>query len=176
MVYVIENNGVYGLTKGQFSATADEGQQLKYARLTTSCPRWTCALEAIVAGATSWPAPSPATPSRSQTLLKAALAYHGTAVLDIISPCVTFNNHADSTKSYSYGKAHEEPLHDLSFIPSFAEVQVEYAPGEVRDVRLHDGPLIRLRKLGEDYNPGDRAWPPWACWSAPAPAMSSSLG
>lgn len=155
MVYIIENNGVYGLTKGQFSATADQGASLKYAGYNPLPPVDLCA-EAIIAGC-GFVARSFAGDARQvRELIKAAFSFHGTAVIDVISPCVTFNNHNDSTKSYSYGKAHEEPIHDLSFIPSFDEVQVEYAPGEVRDVRLHDGPVIRLRKIGEDYNPGDR--------------------
>src|SRR5205814_9575387 len=94
---------------------------------------------------------------QARELLKAAMSYHGTAVVDIISPCVTYNNHEDSNKSYTWGKAHEERLHDISFIAPYEEVTVDYAPGEVRQVRLHDGPLINLRKLEEDYDPTNKA-------------------
>ncbi len=155
MVYIIENNGVYGLTKGQFSPTADMGVRLKYAGYNPLPPVDLCA-EAIIAGGGFVARSFAGDAKQLRELIKAAFSFHGTAVIDVISPCVTFNNHDESTKSYAYGKAHKEPIHDLSFIPSFDAVQVEYAPGEVRDVRLHDGPVIRLRKLDEDYNPSDR--------------------
>jgi 2-oxoglutarate ferredoxin oxidoreductase subunit beta len=89
-------------------------------------------------------------------LIKAAIAHRGTAVLDIISPCVTFNDHDGSTKSYSWIKDHEESIADVSFIPFFEEVHVDYEPGTVRDVELHDGSHILLKKLGEDHDPTDR--------------------
>lgn len=155
MVYIIENNGVYGLTKGQFSATAERGANLKYAGVNQLPPIDFCA-EAVLAGC-GFVARSFAGDARQvRELIKAAFCFHGTAVIDIISPCVTFNNHDESTKSYGYGKAHEEPLHDLTFIPHREELTVEYAPGTVREVELHDGSLIRLRKLGADHNPADR--------------------
>ena len=155
MVYIIENNGVYGLTKGQFSATADRGASLKYAGVNQLPPIDLCA-EALIAGC-GFVARSFAGDARQvRELIKAAFCFHGTAVIDVISPCVTFNNHDESTKSYSYGKAHEEPLHDLTFIPHYEELAVAIEPGEVRDVRLHDGPVIRLRKIGADYDPTDR--------------------
>lgn len=155
MVYIIENNGVYGLTKGQFSATADMGATLKYAG-TNALPPVDLCEEALIAGC-GFVARSFAGDARQvRELIKAAFSFRGTAVIDVISPCVTFNNHDESTKSYGYGKAHEEPLHDLSFIAKHQEVTVEYEPGEVRDVRLHDGPTIRLRKLGADYDPTSR--------------------
>jgi 2-oxoglutarate ferredoxin oxidoreductase subunit beta len=155
MVYIIENNGVYGLTKGQFSATADMGASLKYAGVNPLPPVDLCA-EAIIAGCGFVARSFAGDAKQVRELIKAAFSFHGAAVIDVISPCVTFNNHDDSTKSYGYGKAHEEPIHDLSFIPKYAAVEVAYEPGEVRDVRLHDGPTIRLRKIGEDYDPGDR--------------------
>ncbi len=118
MVYIIENNGVYGLTKGQFSATADVGQKLKYAGVNELPPIDLC-MEAIIAGA-GFVARSFAGDARQvRELLKAALNFRGTAVLDIISPCVTFNNHEESTKSYPWGKQHEEPLHDITFVPKY---------------------------------------------------------
>jgi 2-oxoglutarate/2-oxoacid ferredoxin oxidoreductase subunit beta len=155
MVYIIENNGVYGLTKGQFSATADAGQVLKYAGHNDFPPVDLC-LEAIAAGCGFVARSFAGDAKQVRELIKAAFNARGTAVIDVISPCVSFNNHDESTKSYGFGKAHEEPIHDLSFIPKQEEVTVEYAPGEVRDVRLHDGPLIRLRKIGIDYDPSDR--------------------
>ncbi|NTV62091.1 MAG: 2-oxoacid:ferredoxin oxidoreductase subunit beta [Oscillochloris sp.] len=155
MVYIIENNGVYGLTKGQFSATADQGASLKYAGYNPLPPVDLCA-EAIIAGCGFVARSFAGDAKQLRALIKAAFSFHGTAVIDVISPCVTFNNHDESTKSYGYGRAHEEPIHDLSFIPAFAEVAVEYEPGEMREVRLHDGPMIRLRKLDHEYNPSDR--------------------
>ncbi|HBY95873.1 MAG: 2-oxoacid:ferredoxin oxidoreductase subunit beta [Ardenticatenaceae bacterium] len=155
VVYIIENNGVYGLTKGQFSATADVGQELKYAGRNELPPIDIC-LEAVVADCGFVARSFAGDAKQVRALLKAAMAYKGTAVLDIISPCVTFNNNEQSTKSYPYGKAHEEPLHDITFVPAFEEITVEYEPGTVQDVELHDGSVIQLRKLDEDYDPTDR--------------------
>jgi 2-oxoglutarate ferredoxin oxidoreductase subunit beta len=162
MVYIIENNGVYGLTKGQFSATADEGLELKYAGRNVFPPEDLCA-EAIIGGCGFVARSFSGDPKQVRELLKAALSHRGTAVLDIISPCVTFNNRDDSPKSYSWGKAHEEPLHDLAyipadFVPEKEEIIIDdYDPGEVKKVELHDGSMIKLRKLEEDYDPADRA-------------------
>jgi len=89
-------------------------------------------------------------------MLKAAIAHRGTVMLDVVSPCVTFNDHEGSTKSYQYMKDHEEPLHEVSFIPHFEEIDVEYEPGTALDVRMHDGSHLRLRKLEEDYDPRDQ--------------------
>ncbi|HMQ32902.1 MAG TPA: 2-oxoacid:ferredoxin oxidoreductase subunit beta [Chloroflexaceae bacterium] len=155
MVYIIENNGVYGLTKGQFSATADQGASLKYAGVNELPPIDLCA-EALIAGCGFVARSFAGDAKQVRELIKAAFSFRGTAVIDVISPCVTFNNHDESTKSYAYGKAHEEPLHDLTFIPRYDEMQLELEAGEVRDVRLHDGPVIRLRKLAADHDPGDR--------------------
>ncbi len=155
MVFIIENNGVYGLTKGQFSATADEGQRLKAVGL-NELPALDLCAEAIVAGA-GFVARSFAGDARQVTeLLKAAIRFGGTAIIDVVSPCVTFNNHDESTKSYSYGKAHEVPIHDVTFVPDFEEIRVDYAPGEVVTVQLHDGPAVQLRKLDREYDPTDR--------------------
>ena len=155
MVYIIENNGVYGLTKGQFSATADIGQKLKYAGTNELVPIDLC-LEAVIAECGFVGRSFAGDAKQVRELLKAALSYQGTAVLDIISPCVTFNNHEESTKSYPYGKAHEERIHDINFIEAKDEVQVDYDPGTTRMVKMHDGPTIQLRKLGNDYDPTDR--------------------
>jgi len=155
MVYIVENNGVYGLTKGQFSATADVGQQLKYAGLNELPPIDLC-IEAIASGCGFIARSFAGDAKQVRELLKAAISFKGTALLDIISPCVTFNNHEESTKSYSWGKAHEERLHDITFVQAYDEIQVDYEPGTVRQVKLHDGPTIQLRKLDEDYNPTDK--------------------
>ncbi len=155
MVYVIENNGVYGLTKGQFSATADVGQQLKYAGTNELVPIDLC-LEAIVAECGFVARSFAGDAKQVRELLKAAMSYAGTAVLDIISPCVTFNNNPDSTKSYAYGKEHEEVLQDITFVPAFEEIEVDYEPGTVQEVRLHDGPTILLKKLDRGHDPTDK--------------------
>jgi 2-oxoglutarate ferredoxin oxidoreductase subunit beta len=155
MVYIIENNGVYGLTKGQFSATADMGQKLKYAG-TNELPPLDLCVEALVAGCGFVARSFAGDAKQVRELLKAAMSYKGLAVIDIISPCVTFNNHEDSTKSYAYGKEHEERLHDITFIARREEISVDYEPGTVKEVQLYDGPVIQLRKLDEDYDPTDR--------------------
>ena len=155
MVYIVENNGVYGLTKGQFSATADEDQRLKYAGW-NRLPEIDICLEAIAAGCGFVARSFSGDAKQVRTLLKAALSHDGTAVLDIISPCVAFNNDDSSRKSYGYGKANEIPLHDIGFIPQEEEIEIEdYEPGEMRVVELHDGSIIKLRKLEEDYDPTD---------------------
>ena len=156
MVYIVENNGVYGLTKGQFSATADEGQQLKYAG-TNELPPIDICMEAILAGCGFVARSFSGDPKQVRELLKAALSHRGTAVLDIISPCVAFNNHDSSTKSYAYGKDHEEPLHDIGWVAPAEEIMIEdYEPGEMQLVELHDGSQIQLRKLEDDYDPQDK--------------------
>ncbi len=156
MVYIVENNGVYGLTKGQFSATADEGQELKYAGRNELPPIDIC-MEAILAGCGFVARSFSGDAQQVRELLKAALSHRGTAVLDIISPCVAFNNHDSSTKSYGYGKEHEEQLHDIGWVPPAEEIEIEeYAPGEMQVVEMHDGSHIQLRKLEEDYDPTDK--------------------
>ncbi len=156
MVYIVENNGVYGLTKGQFSATADEGQALKYAGVNDLPPIDIC-MEAVIAGCGFVARSFSGDAKQVRELLKAALSHRGTAVLDIISPCVAFNNHDTSTKSYGYGKDHEAPLHDFGWVPPAEEIAIEaYEPGEMRVVEMHDGSHIQLRKLEEDYDPTDK--------------------
>jgi 2-oxoglutarate ferredoxin oxidoreductase subunit beta len=156
MVYVIENNGVYGLTKGQFSATADSGSTLKTGAVNELQPIDTCAL-AIQLGATFVGRSFSGDKKQLSAMLKAALVHRGMAFLDVISPCVTFNDHEGSTKSYSWLKEHQEPLQELSFIPAFDEISVDYDPGTTVEVRLHDGSRLRLRKLGPDYDPSSRS-------------------
>jgi 2-oxoglutarate ferredoxin oxidoreductase subunit beta len=155
MVYIVENNGVYGLTKGQFSATADEGQKLKYAGLNELPPIDVC-MEAIIADCGFVARSFAGDPRQVETLLKAALSHRGTAVIDIISPCVSFNDHEDSTKSYSWGKSHEEVVSEFSFIPVRDEITVDYEEGQTAEVQMHDGARIRLKKLDNNYDPRDR--------------------
>jgi 2-oxoglutarate/2-oxoacid ferredoxin oxidoreductase subunit beta len=155
MVYIVENNGVYGLTKGQFSATADEGQQLKYQGVNDLPPLDIC-LEALAANATFVARSFAGDPKQVEELLKAAISHRGIAVLDIISPCVTFNNHDTSTKSYGFGKENEIPLHELNFVPfNYEEIEIEEYEREA-EVVLHDGSKLFLKKIDEDHDPTDR--------------------
>ena len=156
VVYVIENNGVYGLTKGQFSATADVGSKLKTGVVNDLPPIDTCAL-AIQLGATFVGRSFSGDKKQLSAMLRAAIAHRGTSMLDVISPCVTFNDHEGSTKSYAYMKDHDAPLQELSFIPAYQDIAVEYDPGTMTEVTLHDGSRLRLRKLEEGYDPSDRA-------------------
>jgi len=155
MIYIIEDNGVYGLTKGQFSATADVGSKLKSGVVNELPPIDTCLL-AVQLGATFVGRSFSGDKRQLSAMLKAAIAHNGTVMLDVVSPCVTFNDHEGSTKSYQYMKDHEEPLHEVSFVPHFEEIDVEYDPGTALDVRMHDGSHLRLRKLEEDYDPRDQ--------------------
>jgi 2-oxoglutarate ferredoxin oxidoreductase subunit beta len=155
LIYVIEDNGVYGLTKGQFSATADVGSTLKTGTANELPPFDCCAL-ALKWGATFVARSFSGDKKQLQTLLKAAIAHKGLAVIDVVSPCVTFNDHDGSTKSYTYVKDHEEVLHELDFVPFFQDIAVEIPEGEVRDVELHDGSHLRIRKVDRDFDPTDR--------------------
>jgi 2-oxoglutarate ferredoxin oxidoreductase subunit beta len=155
MIYIVENNGVYGLTKGQFSATAEAGLALKKQGQNMYMPIdivW----EAVVGNASFVARSFAGDPKQVKELIKAAFHHEGIAVLDIISPCVTFNNQDDSHHSYAWGKLHEAALHELSFVPPAEEILVEYEEGETIDVNLHDGSQIFLKKLGLDYDPTDR--------------------
>jgi len=155
IIYIIEDNGVYGLTKGQFSATADLGSKLKTGVINDLPPIDTCAL-AISLGATLVGRSFSGDKKQLHSMLKAAIAHKGTVMLDVVSPCVTFNDHEGSTKSYKYMKDHEEPLQDIDFVPSFEEINVEYDEGTTVEVTMHDGSRLRLRKLEEDYDPTNR--------------------
>jgi len=155
MIYVIENNGVYGLTKGQFSATADLGSTLKTG-VANDLPPFDCCALALKWGATFVARSFSGDKKQLQAILKTAIAHRGLSVIDVISPCVTFNDHTGSTKSYSYMKEHEEVLQELDFVPYFEDISVEIAEGEVRDVRMHDGSHLRIRKLDRDFDPTDR--------------------
>ena len=155
MIYIIEDNGCYGLTKGQFSPTADLGSTLKTGVINDLPPIDTCIL-AIELGASFVARSFSGDPKQLKSILKAAISHKGTAMIDVISPCVTFNDHEGSTKSYSYVKDHEEPLGDVSFVPFFEDITTEYDPGTSTTVTLHNGSRIVLSKLPEDYHPTDK--------------------
>ncbi len=155
VVYVIEDNGVYGLTKGQFSATADRGATLKTGVVNDLPAIDTCAL-AIQLGASFVGRSFSGDKRQLSALLKAAFSHRGTAMLDVVSPCVTFNDHEGSTKSYAYMKDHDAPIHEMSYVSAREDIAVEYDPGTTVEVTLHDGSRLRLRKLEEGYDPRDR--------------------
>src|ERR1051325_162061 len=155
MVYICENSGVYGLTKGQFSATADKGSKSKTA-VNSDSPIDLVSL-ALLLGATFVARSFSGDKHQLVPLLKAAIAHQGSAILDVISPCVQFNNNPDSTKSYDFVREHNEAVNRIDFVVPRAEITVDYAPGSVETVRQHDGSLIRLAKLDPDYDPHDRA-------------------
>src|SRR5438270_3030172 len=155
IIYIIEDNGVYGLTKGQFSATADLGSTLKSGTTNELPPIDTCEL-AISLGATFVGRSFSGDKRQLHSMLKAAIAHKGTVLLDVISPCVTFNDHEGSTKSYKYMLDHEEPRQEINFIPAFENISVDYDPGTTIEVEMHDGSKLRLRKLEEDYDPTNR--------------------
>ncbi len=155
LIYIIEDNGVYGLTKGQFSATADLGSKLKTGVVNDLPAIDTCTL-AIQLGATFVGRSFSGDKKQLLTMLKAAIAHKGTVMLDVISPCVTFNDHEGSTKSYKYMQEHEEAITEVGFVPHFENIDIEYDPGTTYDVEMHDGSHLRLRKLHEDYDPSSR--------------------
>src|SRR5271165_1429430 len=155
IIYVLEDNGVYGLTKGQFSATADLGSTLKTGVVNDLPAIDTCAL-AIQLGATFVARSFSGDKRQLHSMLKAAIAHKGTVMLDVVSPCVTFNDHEGSTKSYKYMKEHEEPLQDIDFVPAFEDITVDYGEGTVTEVTMHDGSLLRLHKLEESYDPTNK--------------------
>jgi len=157
MVYIVENNGVYGLTKGQFSATAEKGLQLKHQGENPYMPVDIC-MEALVSNATFVARSFAGNSKQVKELLKAALAHDGIAVLDIISPCVTFNNQENAFHSYAWGKDHEEPLHEISYIAPRNEIilEREMEDGEVREVAMHDGSTVILKNLERGYDPTNR--------------------
>jgi 2-oxoglutarate/2-oxoacid ferredoxin oxidoreductase subunit beta len=155
LIYIIEDNGVYGLTKGQFSATADLGSKLKTGVVNDLPPIDTCAL-AIELGATFVGRSFSGDKRQLLAMLKAAISHKGTVMLDVISPCVTFNDHEGSTKSYKYMQEHEEAVNEVGFVPSFEDIAIDYDPGTTYDVEMHDGSHMRLRKLHEDYDASNR--------------------
>ena len=155
LVYVLENNGVYGLTKGQFSATADVGSSTKTGVLNDLQPI-DCCIMAIELGASLVARSFSGDKRQLSEILKTAISHKGLSIIDVISPCTTFNDHQGSTKSYGYMKDHEEPLHDLNFVPAYEDIEVEIPEGTTQEVELHDGSRIRLKKLGRDYDPTDK--------------------
>jgi 2-oxoglutarate ferredoxin oxidoreductase subunit beta len=156
ILYIIEDNGVYGLTKGQFSATADIGSKLKTGVINDLPAIDTCAL-AIQLGATFVARSFSGDKKQLLAILKAAIAHNGTVIIDVISPCVTFNDHEGSTRSYKYMQEHDVPIAETGFVPAFEDIAVEYDPGTTVNVRMHDGSQLRLKKLQEDYDPTDRS-------------------
>jgi len=155
MVYIVENNGVYGLTKGQFSATADKGSKSKRGVVNSDEPIDMVSL-ALQLGATFVARSFSGDKQQLVPLIKAAIEHKGAAFIDVVSPCVAFNNHAGSTKSYDYVREHNEAVNRLDFITGRAEITADYEPGTVVNVKQHDGSVLRLRKLHSDYDPTDR--------------------
>jgi 2-oxoglutarate ferredoxin oxidoreductase subunit beta len=155
LIYIIEDNGCYGLTKGQFSPTADVGSTLKNGIVNDLPPLDTCVM-AIELGATFVARSFSGDKKQLSAILKAAIGHRGTAMIDVLSPCVTFNDHEGSTKSYSYVKEHDDVLGEISFVPYFDDITVEYEPGTTKEVVLHDGSRLYLKKLDEEYDPTDR--------------------
>jgi 2-oxoglutarate ferredoxin oxidoreductase subunit beta len=155
IIYIIEDNGCYGLTKGQFSPTADLGSTLKTGVVNDLQPIDTCAL-AIELGASFVARSFSGDKRQLLSILKASMSHRGTALIDVISPCVTFNDHEGSTKSYAYAKDHDEPLGEVSFVPFFEDISVDYEPGTTTAVQMHDGSKLYLKKLSESYDPTDK--------------------
>src|SRR5579862_6084190 len=155
MTYIVENNGVYGLTKGQFSATSDYGSKSKRGVVNHDAAVDLVSL-ALQLGA-SFVARSFSGDKRQLTpLIKAALSHNGAAFIDVISPCVAFNNHLGSTKSFDYVREHNEAVNRLDFITSRAPITVSYEPGSLEVVEQHDGSKLALRKIAADYDAHDR--------------------
>lgn len=156
MVYIVENNGVYGLTKGQFSATAEQGLELKHQGVNPFLPI-DIVKEALIGNASFVARSFAGDPNQVRELLKAALSHNGTAVLDIISPCVSFNNREDTLHSYQWGRQHQAPLHDIAYVPRRkAIILEEFKEGEIKEVVMHDGSVVVLKKLEQVYDPTDR--------------------
>jgi 2-oxoglutarate/2-oxoacid ferredoxin oxidoreductase subunit beta len=155
MVYIVENNGVYGLTKGQFSATADKGSKSKRGAINSDEPIDMVML-ALQLGATLVARSFSGDKSQLIPIIKAAVQHRGAAFIDVISPCVAFNNHAGSTKSYDFVREHNEAVNRLDFMPMHSEITTDYAAGTVQQVMQHDGSILRLRKLHDCYDASDR--------------------
>ncbi|MGC2520942.1 MAG: 2-oxoacid:ferredoxin oxidoreductase subunit beta [Burkholderiales bacterium] len=155
MTYILENNGVYGLTKGQFSATADAGSKSKRGAVNADAPVDTVSL-ALLMGASFVARSFSGDKAQLVPLIKAAIAHQGAAFIDVISPCVAFNNHPGSTKSSDYVREHNEAVNRLDFWPTREAISVDYGDGEVVSVQQHDGSVLRLRKTHSEYDPTDR--------------------
>ena len=155
MTYIVENNGVYGLTKGQFSATADRGSRSKRGAENRDAAIDLVSL-AIQLGISFVARSFSGDKEQLVPLIKGALHHRGTALIDVLSPCVAFNNHAGSTRSYDYVREHNDAVNRLDFMPRRETIMAAYEPGEVIEITQHDGSLLRLRKLHDGYDPGDR--------------------
>ncbi|MDH3318230.1 MAG: 2-oxoacid:ferredoxin oxidoreductase subunit beta [Betaproteobacteria bacterium] len=155
MTYILENNGVYGLTKGQFSATADKGSKAKKGMVNADAAVDTVSL-ALLMGATFVARSFSGDKQQLTPLVEAAIWHQGAAFIDVISPCVAFNNHPGSTKSYDYVREHNEAVNRLDFWPSRDAITVDYSEGGVIEVPQHDGSIIKLRKLDAEYDPSDK--------------------
>jgi 2-oxoglutarate ferredoxin oxidoreductase subunit beta len=155
MTYIVENNGVYGLTKGQFSATADRGSKSKRGALNAD-ESIDLVLMALQLGATYVARSFSGDKEQLVPLIKGALTHQGAAFLDVLSPCVAFNNHDGSTKSYDYVREHNDAVNSLDVITMHREITTEYDPGAVQEVRQHDGSVLRLRKIEESYDASSR--------------------
>jgi 2-oxoglutarate ferredoxin oxidoreductase subunit beta len=155
MVYIVENNGVYGLTKGQFSATADKGSKNKRGVVNTDESIDLVGM-ALQLGASFVARSFSGDKAQLVPLIKAAITHKGAAFIDCISPCVAFNNHAGSTKSFDYVREHNDAVNRLDLIEGREEITADYAPGALETVRQHDGSILRLRKLHPEYDPRDR--------------------
>ena len=156
MLYIIENNGVYGLTKGQFSASADIGSKAKKGE-TNAQPPIDPVLLAMNLGASFVARSFSGDKQQLVPLIEAGLRHRGFALIDVLSPCVTFNDHEGSTKSYKFMQEYDEPINEVGFVASFEDIAVDYDSGQVLDVEMHDGSSLRLRKLHEDYDPTNKA-------------------
>jgi len=155
LVYIVENNGVYGLTKGQFSATADKGSKSKRGVVNNDEPLDMIGM-ALLLGATYVARSFSGDKKQLVPLIKGAIEHKGAAFIDVVSPCVAFNNHTGSTKSYEYVRSHNEAVNRLDFIEDREEITADYAAGTVLEVAQHDGSLVRLHKLAPDYDPTNR--------------------
>jgi len=155
MTYIVENNGVYGLTKGQFSATADKGSRSKRGAANDDEPIDLVML-ALTLGASYVARGFSGDKDQLVPLIKAAVQHKGAALIDVVSPCVAFNNHPGSTKSYDYVREHNAAVNRLDFMPQREPIATEYPPGSLQELTLHDGGLLRLRKLHDDYDPSDK--------------------
>lgn len=155
LVYIIENNGVYGLTKGQFSATADQGLELSKQGLNPYMPV-DIVREALASNATFIARAFSGDVSQLREIIKAALSHEGIAVIDVISPCVSFNNQDDAHHSYSWGREHEVAIHDLAYVPPREEIEIDYDKTSTKTVTMHDGSLIVLKKIKEEHDISNR--------------------
>ncbi len=156
MTYIIENNGCYGLTKGQFSATSDLGLVLKHQGVNLLPPLDLC-MEALISGATFVARAYSGDAKQLKELIKAAISQNGIAIIDVISPCVSFNNKDDALPSYTWGRENEAPLHDIKHFGSRNDIELaNFEPGTFKEIRMEDGSYMVLRKIGKEYDPTDR--------------------